>query len=373
MSLLNVCLAPSRDFVTANSSRPFSQDATMTITTTITKQAETPFTTGARKSGSDLNFWRSYVAARPCPTEDFFQQIQQYHLSHGSSQATAIAHDVGTGPGNIAARLAAYFDKVVGSDLNESALVAARALIPPTCQGRLSFLSSSAEELANKTPVNAGGHGTTDLITVSECVPLLDLNKALGAFQTALRPGGTLAIYFYGPAVFAEGDSLNECNAAYDRAATGVCKVNQPMKGTPGFPFHNRAAEALISYLDNIALPEKDWESVERVKWNCDFPLIFNSKAGFDFDFEYIDRRGENDVTKEITNRNFWAAEWSIGDIRAYLDSVYPNWAAKASAKQLAEVEEALEQLRDAMGSEKRKVTFPTVLILATKAGASSS
>ncbi|KAK9438010.1 HypA [Metarhizium brunneum] len=328
---------------------------------------ETPFTSGAVKSGSSLDFWRSYVQARPSPTEDFFRLISQYHKTHGNGN-TGLAHDVGTGPGNIAARLATYFDRVVGSDVNDKALTAAPALLPQELGDRVTFITSPAEALAEKTPVQAGGQGNTDLITVSECMPLLDAPKALESFHQLLRPGGTLGIYFYGPCLFADGD-VESCNKAYDKVATRICRFNQPMKGTPGFPFHLRGAETLISYLDNIAIPQAEWESVERHKWNCDFPLIFNSKAGFDFDFNPVDRRHENEITKQTIDRNFWGADWSIEDVQAYLESVYPNYRQKAG-HQYSEVEVLLEELRDAMGGESRKVTFPVVLILATKKAA---
>ena len=98
------------------------------MSSTTTQELETPFTTAALSS--DVDFWRSYVSARPSPTEDFFHFINKYHSSHGDSKTT-IAHDVGTGPGNIAERLLAYYDHVVGSDLNDQALAAAPALIPP--------------------------------------------------------------------------------------------------------------------------------------------------------------------------------------------------------------------------------------------------
>lgn len=334
---------------------------------TIAQTIETPFTSGAVKSGSSVDFWKSYVAARPSPTEDFFHLINQYHTSRGDRN-TGIAHDVGTGPGNIAARLAAYFDHVVGSDVNDKALAVAPALLPQGLKDKLTFINSPAEQLVEKTPLYAGGHGNTDLVTVSECMPLLDAPKALKAFHGLLRPGGTLGIYFYGPCLFADGD-IDKCNAAYDKVATRICTFNQPMKGTPGFPFHLRGAETLISYMDNIAFPSEDWESVERHKWNCDFPLIFNGKEGFDFDFHPVDRRSAGETTKETIDRNFWSAEWSINDVKAYLDSVYPNYRDKAGQR-YAEVEVLLEELHTAMGGQKRKVTFSAVLILATKKGA---
>lgn len=229
----------------------------------------------------------------------------------------------------------------------------------------MTFVHSPAETLAQKTPAHAGGHGTTDLVTVSECMPLLDDAAALKAFHKVLRPGGTLAIYFYGPAMFVDGDA-DRCNAAYDRLATKICTFSQPMKGTPGFPVFLRAAETLLSEMDSIPIPTEDWESVERHKWNCDHPLLFNSKAGFDFDFSRVDRRAESDVTEHHTDRSFWGTEWSIDEVKRYLDSLYPNYRDKMGSRG-PEVEALLQELRMAMGEEKRKVTFPLVMILATK------
>jgi hypothetical protein len=54
----------------------------MSTTTTIVekvKEADTPFLTGARKSGSSVEFWKSYVEARPEPPQDFFELIYKYH------------------------------------------------------------------------------------------------------------------------------------------------------------------------------------------------------------------------------------------------------------------------------------------------------
>lgn len=343
---------------------------TQTLPADAADTVETPFTSGAVRSGANVDFWKSYVESRPSPTEDFFQLIFHYHKSHGDTR-NDIAHDVGTGPGNIAARLAAYFRHVVGSDINDKALDVAPVLMPQHLNGRLTFIHSPAEKLAESTPAAAGGNGNTDLITVSECMPLLDTPSALKAFHTLLRPGGTLGIYFYGPCVFSDGD-VDKCNAAYDKLATRICTFNQPMKGTPGFPFHLRAAETLISYMNNIGMPAEDWEAVERHKWNCDAPLIFNSKAGFDFDFEPVDRRSPEEVSNEVIDRNYWGVDYSIDDVKAYLDSVYPNYRQKAGER-YSEVEALLEELHVAMGGEKRRVTFPVVLILATRKGAAAA
>ncbi|KAK4119024.1 hypothetical protein N657DRAFT_534399, partial [Parathielavia appendiculata] len=138
--------------------------------------------------------------------------------------------------------------------------------------------------------------------------------------------------------------------------------------GTPGFAFHQRAAEALVSQLDNIALPSREWEHVVRYKWNPDVPLLFNSKDGYDFDFEPVDRRESGEVTNEIHDRTWWQDEWDADRIKAYLDSVYPSYIDKAGSR-YAEIEQGIEEFREALKGfgGKATVSFPVVLILATK------
>ncbi|KAL8747703.1 MAG: hypothetical protein Q9190_000444 [Brigantiaea leucoxantha] len=340
--------------------------STTTTTTGSQQKLETPFTTAALHS--DIPFWRSYIAARPNPQESFFHFINAYHSAHGDPSYT-VAHDVGTGPGNIASRLAAFYSHVVGSDVNEAALAAAPALTDKDLLKRMTFVKSPAEGISSKEvgiPADVGA-GKTDLITVSECMPLLDPNKSLRAFHELLKPGGTVAIYFYGRPIFADGSNAIVCDEMYDRVATRICQFLLPFKGTPGFPFHVRGAEALVSWLDNIAFDPAEWESVERHKWNYDVPLLFNSRQGYDFDFERVDRRGEGEKTIEVRDRQFWSEDWNIERVRSYLGSVYPNWQKKAGKEGEEVVEGMLEELRSAMGQESRKVSFPVVLVLATR------
>ncbi|ETS76960.1 hypothetical protein PFICI_10834 [Pestalotiopsis fici W106-1] len=330
-------------------------------------KVETPFTTAALGNGVD--FWKAYVENRPHPSDSFFELISEYHHSHGDSAAqSAIAHDVGTGPGNIAEKLLRHFDHVVGSDVNEQALAAAPALLPADSIKRMTFVKSSAEDLASANIPESVGKGQTDLILVSECIPLLDISKAFAAFRALLRPGGTLAIYFYSRPIFT-GDNEAELNQLYDRIATRVCQFLLPFKGTPGFPIHYRAAEAMSSGLDSIPFDPEAWQDVVRYKWNADVPLTFNSKEGYDFEVEPVDRRDHStEITKEITDRDFWAEEWDIGRVASFLDSVFPNYRNKAGDK-FEEVQSLFTELETALGGPKatRKVSFPVVLLLATR------
>ncbi|RMD39351.1 hypothetical protein DV735_g5788, partial [Chaetothyriales sp. CBS 134920] len=352
--------------------------STSTTTTTTTtcpttrtfeaKKSETPFTTAALET--DIAFWESYVASRPSPSEDFFRQICAYHAAHaGPNPIKGVAHDVGTGPGNIARRLAPYFARVVGSDLNGGALAAARMLTAPVDAARTTYVQSKAEDLAglNVLPP-AVGVGQTDVLTVSECMPLLDPAAALAAFHALLRPGGTLAIYFYGRPIFTDGPNPAACNEAYEQVANRVSQCLWPYTGTPGFPFHRRGCEAIFSWLDNIAFPADQWDHVQRNKWNADHPLLFNGPAGVDFDLEYVDRRRPDaEQTNQVIDRDYWADHWDFARVHDYLASVFPNYRARASDERKQAVDDALDLLNKTMAGARRKVTFPVVLVLATR------
>ncbi|KAF2209154.1 hypothetical protein CERZMDRAFT_100671 [Cercospora zeae-maydis SCOH1-5] len=336
----------------------------MSSTTTVTEQATTevnaPFTT----TDTDTKFWQDYISFRPSPSEDFFQLINEYHDSHGNT-GRGIAHDVGTGPGNIAARLAHYYVRVVGSDVNAKALAAAPTLISEPAVSRMTFVQSPAEQLSSGIVPRELGNGKTDLVVVSECMPLLDRVKSLEAFHTLLRPSGTLAIYFYGRPLFADGEDRMALNDLYDCIATRICTFLLPFVGSPAETFHLRAAETMGSWMDNIAFNTGDWESVQRYKWNSNVDLLFNSRSGYDFELKRVDRRGEGEITTEKIDSQYWQHEWDVEDVANYLRSVYPNYREKAGER-YADIEGMLEELEKAMGG-KRKVTFPVSLILATK------
>ncbi|KAJ5758379.1 hypothetical protein N7520_005535 [Penicillium odoratum] len=179
---------------------------------------------------------------------------------------------------------------------------------------------------------------------MSEFMPLLDAPRALKAFHTLMHP---------------------VCDAIYDRMATRICQFLLPFKGAPGEPFHRHGAEGQVSFLEIIALPASEWQNVERHKWNCDYPLLFNSPKGFDFEFQPVDRRADGEITHDIVDREFWAHEWDADDVKAYLDSVYPHYREQAGESH-SEMKTLRKELRVAMGG-KQKVTFSVVLVLGTK------
>lgn len=330
---------------------------------------------------SDAQFWKSYIAARPSPSEDLFHLITKHHALHSEGR-TKVAHDVGTGPGNIATRMLLYFDRVVGSDVNATALAAAPKLVGPDQAARLTFVQSPAEQLGSAAAAAVEAAGDTDLVVVSECMPLLDPVRALDAFHGLLRPRGTLAVYFYGRPVFVmpsgecngaaerekEQAVVDKCNMIYDRLAVRVCQFLWPFQGSPGFLFQRRGAEALASSLDSIAIPADKWTNVRRTKWNHKFGdgLLFSGRQGFDFEIAEVDNLGPGEETVAADGEGHWTAQWGADCIGAYLSSVFPNYEAKAGGRR-SEVTAMLEEMRGVLVGGKRKVVFPAVLILATR------
>src|ERR1700761_653224 len=158
-----------------------------------------------KRANYDENYWNNYLAARPRYDQPFYQSIYDYHKSHHG--LTEIAHDVGTGPGQVAAELSRHFNRVVASDNNDTHLAVAQHRLGSLVSSRkVSLVRCSAEALAEAHPPCS-----TDLITAAECLPLINADKAIQAFSTILKPNGTLAIWFYGRPVFAEPEYASKC------------------------------------------------------------------------------------------------------------------------------------------------------------------
>ncbi|GAP86902.1 putative DUF4243 and methyltransferase domain protein [Rosellinia necatrix] len=333
-----------------------------------TQRREGPFNGDILNSGDA--FWRAYIETRASPSEAFFKLINNYHKQNGNP-CSAVAHDVGTGPGNIARRLLPYFDHVVGSDVNEKALDAARALIPADDLRHMTFVACPAEALARAPllPEHAGP-GKTDLVVVSECMPLLDAPRAMEAFHALLRPGGTLAIYFYGRPVFV-GERAATYNAMYGAIAAAAHRCLHPLQGSPSFAAYHRSATTLCSWLDNVEVPPASWERVERRKWNNDHNLAFSGPEGYDFEFGAVDRTHAAETKVEAIDREFWGAEMGVDRLVAYLGSALLGYRDRPeTADQVVKVDELIQELKVAMGDEdskKARVTFTVSLILATK------
>lgn len=305
--------------------------------------------------GADFD-WIKYTTNRPAYSTSFYDRIWEYHQCH-STQWT-LAHDVGTGPGNVAEVLAARFDKVIASDPSAFHTAVAKKHLSAS---NVTVEQCRAEDLVDL--VGTVSHGNADLITLAECIPLMDAEKAFSGFAKLLRPGGTLAIWFYGKPIFAE-KGQEKSQQLYNQIAGKAFSRVFPIGGTPW----QYSYTVMASWLDNIGFSSEDWTDVERIKWNYDKPLCFLPEEYFDFDLKYENRVKSDEKVEKRIERDFWAKEQCGMDwVEGYIDAQFPWKTTNDDVG--AELKPMYKELEAAMGGEgsKTKISWPVVLLLATR------
>ena len=310
---------------------------------------------------SDQAYWGLYMATRPNYSQDFYSLMYEYHASHSTS--FAVAHDVGTGPGQVAAQLASRFDHVIASDNNSAHLDVARrrlSTFPPT---HITFSLSTGEDLTSQHPPKCA-----DFIAAAEMFPLMDATSALSSFASLLKPGGTLAIWFYGRPHFAERQYAIKCqrilDSIMDHSFAKAIKGGGPAKKA-GW---KRAADGMASWLDYIDFPLRDWENVRRMKWNPQMTMPFFGPDACDFDIEPVQNIGEKDEVSETEDLGFWKNEWDMAGVKEFVSASFPT--SKDTKGMVDKVmDDYFKDLTEAMGGEHevRAFSWPVVLILATR------
>lgn len=332
------------------------------------------------RSDYDEEYWNTYIAVRPLYSPDFYQQIYDYHSTHSASFASAV--DVGSGPGQVAAELSSHFAKVILTDLNASHVDVARHRLASVYKLPLepfTFLPGvSAEAMQPHSSIPAG---TIDMIVAAECWPLVDSAVALSAFHQALRPGGSVAIWFYGPPIFAERDHALKCQPLLKQTMSHAFARIIKTIGPEGERGWKRSISRMSAWLDDVDFFPREtesltdeqqkkapWTDVRRYKWNSGHELAFVGQESCDFSAPPSPSaiRPDQETLIEKDDLTFWESEWDIHDLVRFLKVILPTMDQVMS--QDTKVQELLAQLGTAMQG-KRKITWPVVLLLATKAG----
>lgn len=305
--------------------------------------------------GADFD-WIKYTTHRPAYSSSFYDRIWTYHQSH--SNHWTLAHDVGTGPGNVAEVLGARFDKVIASDPSGFHTAVARRRLAAS---NVTVEQCRAEDLV--TLVGPDGHGIADLVTLAECIPLMDVERAFSGFAELLGPGGTLAVWFYGKPIFM-GEGQERSQQIYDRIAGKAFSRIFPIKGT----IWQQAFTVMASWLDSIGFPSEDWTDVERTKWNHDKPLCFLPEEYFDFEVKHENSVTADEKVEERVDRDFWTKEHCGVDwVEGFIDAQFP-W--KSTDDEIgAQLKPMYKELEEAMGGQgsKTKIAWPVALVLATR------
>lgn len=331
---------------------PSSKNSNMTAPTP-TKPSSKPF----EGTGYDLD---TYLQYRIIYDPLFYDRIYRHHIAHNGQWN--LAHDVGTGPGMVAEALATRFATVVASDINANQIAAARQRLEKTYP-KVKFEHCRAEEVAKLGAAESSAYGKADLVAVAECISLFKMDEAMAAFAELLKPGGTLAVWFYGRLIFAD-EGKDRCQQIHDRI---VAKAVQKMGSFKGNPVMEASCNTLAGWLDNLAFPKTDWCDVKRLKWNYDKPLGFLSDEDLGFKTEWENRIADDEAVEERVDRDFWAKEdCSIDWIKGFVSNMLPCLPNEEIDAQL---DVLYGELEEAMGEKntRNKVCWPVVLLLATK------
>lgn len=322
-------------------------------------------------SSDDEAYWETYLSARPKYSSAFYDRVFAYHFDHAPGSSD-VAVDIGAGPGQVAQVLATRFQHVIVNDPNEPHLQAARAqLAELTSEGRASFVACKGEDVHEHIAA-----GSVDFVAAAECIPLMDPVAALEAFQTVLRPGGTMAVWFYGRPQFVADDEGGEwdgaCNAAYAGVADKAYgELGKKMLASPDAGMKRAAERArgvMESKLESIEVPEGCWEDVRRTCWNGDCEEFAFFGVGPRVEGKKVASKvGKHEKVEGIRDRSFWAEQWGVEEAKRFIAVNVPSFDPKTLEKD--EYLPLLQELEDAIGGQgaTKQVTWPVVLIMATK------
>jgi len=311
---------------------------------------------------NDTEFWDAYVSSRPMYSQSFYERMYEHHAAHSTS--FAVAHDVGCGAGQVAAELASHFDHVVASDNIAHHLAVAKARLTPLFDAsRISYAHCTGEDLASHhKPASA------DMVAAAEAMVLMDADAGLRSFATVLKPGGTLATWFYGRPTFSEPAFFDKCQPILDKIMvlnwTKVIRGSGP-KRMSGF---KRCADGMDSWLDFVRFPKDTWVDVQRLKRNTHGTLPFFGKEACGFDVEPATNVAPEEKLVIERDPEFWLNRWDMAALKKYFSVLFPGFR-EAIGEGDKEIDGLYEQLTVAMGGEGavRKFTWPCVLLLATR------
>lgn len=310
----------------------------------------------------DPSYWDEYIATRPTYDDKIFQRVYEYHASHSKGWSDAL--DIGTGAGSALGPLTGRFEHVVASDNDPTSLAFAgrrHSAVPPE---NLSYTLSSGEDI-----IQHYLPGSFDLITCAETFPLLDTQTALDNAFRLLRPGGTLAIWFYGPPFFTETDVASTSQSLLDSLLDHNFRPVLNGSDDAAKASWKRAADGKASWLDYIPFSPDQWADVRRHKWNNQHArLSFWTPDACDFPVEPVSNVREEEAVTEEQDPTFWAREWDAATVRRFVKASFPKPRELTQGKDET-MEGLLQRLGPAMGGEGvvRKLSWPAVLVLATK------
>lgn len=327
------------------------------------------------------DYWKGYLSTRPTYGTDFYQLIYDYHARHSTHPSTfSLAHDVGAGPGHVSRKLASRFSHVVVSDKDRSVVDYARRNLSSTgnvqnttklssCSSQFSYMVSGGEDLWQiAAPESA------DLIVCALMFPLMNTSSAMDCFRRLLKPNGTLAVWFYGRAHFAEPEYLSTCQPLLDRLINHHFSRVIGAQSGEGSEQWKRTTNRIASWLDYLPFDKRHWYGVERRKWNktwAEMGFFGHEACHFSIKPAVYDKKRNNlptveeETVIELEDRNLWKKDWTACEVRQFVRFIFPfPFSFDLHDKAVESVWSDLEQ---EMGGPEARRAFSWPAVLAAK------
>ncbi|KAJ7230933.1 hypothetical protein C8J57DRAFT_1251495 [Mycena rebaudengoi] len=203
--------------------------------------------------------------------------------------------------------------------------------------------------------------GSLDLITVAEAIALMDMPTALDAFAKVLKPGGTIALWFYGRPHFVSAEGKT---APLDVAAN---KAYLALADFMLEPFIlDQSGELDRAHAPHAFLVRRHCGAGGGLGVDIELPFYSPNAGGLD-GVVAESAVGAHEVTSALVDREFWGKTWTAEEAKTFLLVSRPDLdPARLETDEGVRLYRELEQALGGSGV-KKPVAWPVVLILAVK------
>ncbi|KAL3454989.1 S-adenosyl-L-methionine-dependent methyltransferase [Aspergillus heterothallicus] len=368
--------------------------------------------------GLDFN-WDTYIKYRPFyPTSLYKCRTTDNDNDNDNDEACfATAHDVGAGPGNVAARLSERFARVIVSEPNTEFLRIAQARLSssllgsstgqvqvpvqgqeqeqeagardqekpemPT-SGLLAARSSSTKQgppehtgftfLAESAESSSVASASVDLVVIAEALHWAEIPVAIREFARQLKSGGTLCVVEYGPLWIVDNEAAQKvwealfCDVVRDiffkrGGEDGTVAEDGDACGGPNV--YMLSGRRMATGFDNVGFPEAQWRrgSVERV-----FTNTGGDRGRIGFAGREAGLGEESDAVGADEDRRVFVeedSEWMVWDCDlAWLQGAFVSYVP---GKKVEDDRARWDEMARALCGGKVTVAWPSVRILATR------